>query len=116
MWITRLALKYPISTLMASIAVFVLGLVSLVQLPIDMLPDIQIPSVTSVTYFTGAGPLDMEQSVTVPIERAVSSVNDVDYIQSSTREGVSQIRIYFNWGANTSEALIDIIQKLNLVN
>jgi CzcA family heavy metal efflux pump len=115
MWITRLALKYPISTLMASIAVFVLGLVSLVQLPIDMLPDIQIPSVTSVTYFTGAGPLDMEQSVTVPIERAVSSVNDVDYIQSSTREGVSQVRIYFNWGANTSEALIDIIQKLNRV-
>lgn len=113
MWLTRLALKYPISTLMASIAIFVLGLVSLFQLPIDMLPDIQIPSVTTVTYFSGAGPLDMEQSVTVPLERAVSSVNDVDYIQSSTREGVSQVRIYFSWGANTNVGLIDIIQKIN---
>jgi CzcA family heavy metal efflux pump len=115
MWITRLALKYPISTLMASIAVFVLGLVSFRQLPIDMLPNIQIPVVSTITYYNGAGPLDMEQSVTVPIERAVSSTNDVDYIQSSTREGISNIRIYFNWDANTDVGLIDVIQKINRV-
>lgn len=115
MWLTKLALKYPISTLMASIAIFVLGLVSFLQLPIDMLPNIQIPSVTAVTYYNGAGPLDMEQSVTVPVERAVSSTNDVDYIQSNTKEGVSQVRIYFNWDANTGEGLIDVIQKINRV-
>lgn len=113
MWLTRLALKYPISTLMSSLAVLVLGIVSFFQLPIDMLPDIQIPSVTAITYFTGAGPKDMEQSVTVPIERAVSSTSDIDYIQSSTREGVSQVRIYFNWDANTDVGLIDVIQKIN---
>ena len=115
MWITRLSLKYPISTLMASIAVFVLGLVSFRQLPIDMLPNIQIPVVSAITFYTGAGPLDMEQSVTVPIERAVSSTNDVDYIQSSTREGISNIRIYFNWDANTDVGLVDVIQKINRV-
>ncbi len=113
MWLTRLALKYPISTLMSSLAVLVLGIVSFFQLPIDMLPDIQIPSVTAITYFTGAGPKDMEQSVTVPIERTVSSTSDIDYIQSSTREGVSQVRIYFNWDANTDVGLIDVIQKIN---
>ncbi len=115
MWLTRLALKYPISTLMASIAIFVLGIVSFYQLPIDMLPNIQIPSVSVITFFTGAGPKDMEQSITVPIERAVSSTSDVDYIQSSTREGVSQVRIYFNWEANTATGLIDVIQKINRV-
>jgi len=115
MWLTRLALKYPISTLMASIAIFVLGIVSFYQLPIDMLPNIQIPSVSVITFFTGAGPKDMEQSITVPIERAVSSTSDVDYIQSSTREGVSQVRIYFNWEANTATGLIDVIQKVNRV-
>ncbi|MCX6163154.1 MAG: efflux RND transporter permease subunit, partial [Ignavibacteriae bacterium] len=115
MWLTRLALKYPISTLMASLAMFVLGIVSFMQLPIDMLPDIQIPSVTAITQYSGAGPLDMEQSITVPIERAVSSTSDVSYIQSSTREGVSQVRIYFNWDANTSVGLIDVIQKINRV-
>lgn len=115
MWLTRLALKYPISTLMASIAIFVLGVVSFFQLPIDMLPNIQIPSVSTITFYTGAGPRDMEQSITVPIERAVSSTNDVSYIQSSTREGVSQVRIYFNWDANTNIGLIDVIQKVNRV-
>ncbi len=115
MWITRLSLKYPITTLMASIAIFVLGIVSFEQLPIDMLPNIQIPVVSAITFYNGAGPLDMEQSVTVPIERAVSSVNDISYVQSSTREGVAQVRIYFNWDANTNIGLIDVIQKINRV-
>ncbi|MCE1164528.1 MAG: efflux RND transporter permease subunit [Bacteroidetes bacterium] len=115
MWLTRLALKYPISTLMASLAIFVLGLVSFVQLPIDMLPNIQIPSVTAITYFSGAGPMDMEQSVTVPIERSISSTNDLSYIQSATREGVCSVRLYFNWDANTNVGLIDVIQKINRV-
>lgn len=115
MWLTRLALKYPITTLMASLAVLVLGIVSFFQLPIDMLPDIQIPSVTTITNYNGAGPLDMEQSVTIPIERAVSSTSDVNYIQSSTREGVSQVRIYFDWEADTKTGLIDVIQKVNRV-
>jgi CzcA family heavy metal efflux pump len=113
MWLTRLALKYPITTLMAALAVFVLGLVSFMQLPIDMLPNIQIPVVSVITYETGASPIDMEQSVTVPLERGVSSANDVDYVQSSTREGVSQVRVNFNWDANTDVGLIDVIQKVN---
>jgi len=115
MWLTRLALKYPISTFMAALAVFVLGFVSFKQLPIDMLPNIQVPVVSAITFYTGAGPLDMEQSVTVPIERAVSSTTDVNYIQSSTREGISSVRIYFNWDANTNVGLIDVIQKINRV-
>ncbi len=113
MWLTRLALRYPISTLMGSIAIFVLGLVSFLQLPIDMLPNIQIPVVSVITFYNGAAPSDMEQSVTVPLERAVSSTNDVNYVQSQTREGVDRIYIYFNWDANTDVGLVDVIQKIN---
>ncbi len=113
MWLTRLALKYPISTLMGSIAIFVLGLVSFLQLPIDMLPSIQIPVVSVITFYNGAAPTDMEQSVTVPLERAVSSTNNISYVQSRTREGMSQIFVYFNWGTNTDVGLVDIIQKVN---
>ncbi len=115
MWLTRFALKYPITTFMAAIAVFVLGFVSLNQLPIDMLPNIQIPVVSVITYNNGAGPIDMEQTVTVPIERAVSSTNNVSYVQSATREGLSSIRVYFTWDASTDVGLIDVIQKVNRV-
>ena len=115
MWLTRISLKYPITTLMASIAIFVLGLVSFGQLPIDMLPNLQIPSVSVITFYTGAGPTDMEQSVTVPLERGISSTNNIDYIQSQTREGISRLQIYFIWDANTDVGLVDVIQKINRV-
>ena len=115
MWLTRLALRYPISTFLFALTIVLLGFVSLTQLPIDMLPNITIPVVTTVTYYTGASPLDMEQSVTRLIERSVSSINDVDYVQSTTREGLSVVRVNFNWNANTDVGLVDCVQRVNRV-
>ncbi|HET7153544.1 MAG TPA: efflux RND transporter permease subunit, partial [Candidatus Kapabacteria bacterium] len=77
--------------------------------------NITIPVVSTITFYTGAGPMDMEQTVTAPIERAVTSVNDVSYVQSVTREGNSQIRVFFNWGANVDVGVIDITQHVNRI-
>ena len=115
MWLTRLALRYPISTFLFALTIVVLGFVSLQQLPIDLLPNITIPVVSTITFYSGAGPLDMEQSVTTILERGVSSVNDVDYVQSTTREGISQVRINFNWNANTDVGLVDVVQRVNRI-
>jgi len=115
MWLTRLALKYPISTFLFSVTLIVLGFVALQQLRVDMLPDIAIPVISVSASYSGAGPLDMEQTVTLPIERAVSSVNDVDYVQSTTREGSSRVRINFKWGANVDVAMVDIVQRVNRI-
>ncbi len=113
MWLTRLALKYPISTFLIAVTIGVLGLISFAQLPIDLLPNVSIPTVSVSTSYAGASPLDMEQTVTTAMERAVSSVNNVDFVQSSTREGVSRVRINFNWGANTDVAMVDVIQRVS---
>ncbi len=113
MWLTRLALRYPVSTFLIALTIGILGLVSFQQLPIDLLPRITIPVITAVTNYSGAGPLDMEQTVTTYIERSISSVNDVNYVQSSTREGTSQVRVNFNWDANLDVGLVDIIQRVN---
>lgn len=115
MWLTRLALKYPISTFLFACTIIVFGYVSFQQLPVDLLPNITIPVITTVTFYSGAGPLDMEQTVTTLVERAVSSVNDVSYIQSSTREGVSRVSINFNWDANVDVGLIDVVQRVNRI-
>src|ERR1035437_10505193 len=109
MWLTRLALKHPITAFLIGFTILVLVVVSLMQLPIDLLPNVSIPVVTTITFYTGAAPMDMEQSVTAIVERGVSSVNDVAYIQSATREGVSQVRINMNWGANVDVGLADVI-------
>ncbi|HEY6953035.1 MAG TPA: efflux RND transporter permease subunit, partial [Bacteroidota bacterium] len=115
MWLTRLALRYPISTFLFAVTILVLGYVSFQQLPVDLLPNISVPVVTTITFYTGAGPLDMEQSVTRIVERGVSSVNDVNYVQSSTKEGISQVRINFNWDANLDVGLVDVVQRVNRV-
>src|ERR1041384_2922255 len=115
MWLTRLALRYPISTFLFAITILILGYVSFRQLPVDLLPNITVPVVSTVTFYSGAGPLDMEQSVTVFMERGVSSVNDVDYVQSSTREGISQVRVNFNWNANLDVGLVDVVQRVNRI-
>ncbi len=115
MWLTRLALRYPISTFLFAITILILGFVSFRQLPVDLLPNITVPVVSTVTFYSGAGPLDMEQSVTVFMERGVSSVNDVDYVQSSTREGISQVRVNFNWNANLDVGLVDVVQRVNRI-
>jgi CzcA family heavy metal efflux pump len=115
MWLTRLALRYPISTFLVAVTIVVLGFVSFQQLPIDLLPDIAIPVITTITFYSGAGPLDMEQSVTTFVERGVSSANNVNYVQSSTREGISQVRINFNWDANLDVGLVDVVQRVNRI-
>jgi CzcA family heavy metal efflux pump len=115
MWLTRLALRYPISTFLFAMTIVVLGFVSFQQLPIDLLPNISVPVVSTVTFYQGAGPLDMEQTVTRLVERSTSSVNDVNYIQSSTREGVSRVSIYFNWDANLDVGLVDVVQRVNRI-
>jgi CzcA family heavy metal efflux pump len=115
MWLTRLALRYPISTFLFALTIVVLGYVSFQQLPVDLLPNVTIPVVTVVTFYTGAGPLDMEQSVTRLVERSVTSVNDVDYVQSSTREGISRIRVNFTWNANLDVGLVDVVQRVNRI-
>src|SRR5712692_2409334 len=115
MWLTRLALRYPISTFLFAMTILVLGIVSFNQLPVDLLPNFTVPVVSTITFYSGAGPLDMEQSVTVFIERGVSSVNDVDYVQSTTREGISQVRINFNWSANLDVGLVDVVQRVNRI-
>lgn len=115
MWLTRLALRYPISTFLFAVTILVLGVISFQQLPVDLLPNFTVPIVTAITFYSGAGPLDMEQSVTVFVERGISSVNDVDYVQSSTREGVSFVRVNFNWSANLDVGLVDVVQRVNRI-
>jgi CzcA family heavy metal efflux pump len=115
MWLTRLALRYPISTFLFAITILILGLVSFQQLPIDLLPNITVPVVSTITFYQGAGPLDMEQTVTRLVERSVSSVNDVNYIQSATREGLARVTINFNWDANLDVGLVDVVQRVNRI-
>ena len=88
MWLTRLALRNPVFILMMSLMTVVLGFVSLRRLSVDLFPDINIPVIRVATFYTGAGPADIEKTITEPIERAVGASPGVDRVESISQQGV----------------------------
>src|SRR5512137_2564822 len=112
MWLTRIALRNPIFILMLSLMIVALGLISLNRLPVDLFPDISIPVIRVATFYTGAGPEDIEKSVTEPIERAVSATPGIDRVESSSRQGVSVISAWFAYGTNLDNAQFEVAQRV----
>src|SRR6478672_6168729 len=95
MWLTSIAIKRPLFMLMVIGAILVVGFVSWTKLGVDLLPALDFPIVVVTTAFPGASPDAVDTLVTKPIEDAVATVNDIDYIQASSVEGVSTVIIFF---------------------
>jgi len=112
MWLTRLALRNPVLILMMTIMVMVLGVVSLRRLSVDLFPEINIPIIRVATFYTGAGPGDIEKSITQPIERAVSASPGVDRVESFSKQGVSVVSAWFSYGVNLDNAQFDVSQRV----
>src|SRR5256885_9238871 len=112
MWLTRLALRNPVLILMMSLMALALGAVSLDRLAVDLFPDISIPLIRVATFYTGAGPVDIEKSITVPIERAVSASPGVDRVESVSKQGVSLVSVWFQFGTNLDNAQFDVSQRI----
>jgi len=112
MWLTRLALRNPVFILMMSLMVLALGWVSLTRLSVDLFPQIDIPIIQVATFYTGAGPVDIEKSITMPIERAVSASPGVDRVESTSKQGVSVVRVWFQFGTNLDNAQFEVSQRV----
>jgi HAE1 family hydrophobic/amphiphilic exporter-1 len=108
----RFSVQRPIFTTMVTLILVILGSVSLTRLQIDMLPDIELPTLTIRTTYEGASPEVMERLVTQTIEEIVATVPGVQEITSSSSEGQSRIRVSFVWGTDIDTAAIDVQGKI----
>ncbi|MDA1193046.1 MAG: efflux RND transporter permease subunit, partial [Candidatus Poribacteria bacterium] len=106
------ALRRPITTFMVFIALIVIGLVAFSRLAIDMLPDIEFPSVTVSVGYPGASPHEVETLITEPMERAVSTAQNIEEVTSDSGEGSSSVRVEFTWGTDMTEAINDIRERV----
>lgn len=102
----------PVTTLMIYVAIIVLGLVSIPLLGLDFMPDIEIPAVSVLTAYEGAGPEEIETLITKPIEDAVSTVSGADEVTSVSKEGISAVVLKFKWGQNIDETINDVRDKV----
>jgi HAE1 family hydrophobic/amphiphilic exporter-1 len=113
--LSNLAVRRPITTSMFFLALVIFGSISLLRLPIDILPDITYPSITVYTEYEGAGPQEVESLITEIIEKNVSTIENVKDIRSTSGEDSSNVTIDFNWGTNLDEAANEIREKLDRV-
>jgi len=105
----------PVTTLMMFFGVILVGAFCLSQMPIDLFPEMDIPMITVVTPYEGAGPEDIEEKITQPLERVLATVEDVDDLFSTSREGVSVIRMSFSWQTDLDTRANDVRDAVNMV-
>jgi hydrophobic/amphiphilic exporter-1 (mainly G- bacteria), HAE1 family len=115
MSISELSVRRPVTTTMAALIVTILGAVSFLRIPIDLMPEITFPTVTISTEYENVNPQEIETLLTEPVERAVSSVAGVKEVSSVSVEGRSQVRVSFAWGTDLDAATNDVREKIDRI-
>jgi len=115
MWLTLAAMRNGIAILMASLCIVLLGATSLGRMPIDLFPNINYPSLRIGTIYKGASAQDVERTVTYPIEKAVSAVANVRYVESRSRQGFSVVTVQFSWGVDVDAGLTEVMQRIQAI-
>src|SRR5688572_32882547 len=113
MSVPRIAIHRPVTMFMLSGVIILLGAISLVRLPVDLMPDIEFPSITIRVGYPGVGPLEIEELITRPIEQTVSAVAGLERLESSSNEGSSRVTLNFVWGTDLNEAADDVRNRID---
>jgi len=108
----RFSVTRPVAVTMRIAALVLLGAVCFTRLPVDLLPEISIPTVIVQTNWPNVGPEEIETQLTRPLERAVSSVQNLYEVQSTSQEGSSSVRVQFQYGTDIGEAAADVLQQV----
>lgn len=113
--ISKLAVKRPVTTVMFILVVVLFGLVSVSKIPIDLLPNIEIPVAIIQTSYPNVSPSEIENLVTKPIEEAVGTVSNIDTIQSITTEGSSIVVVMFDFGIDMDSTTLKMREKVDMI-
>ncbi len=102
------AIKYPFFILMLCLGIVVVGVTTVVRMPVDLFPQIQIPVVVVATFYSGMPPQQIEGDITDTFERFFTLGSNIDHITSRSLTGVSLIKVYFQPGTDSDAAVSEI--------
>ncbi len=115
MSLSKTAVQRPTTVLIIFSILVALGLYASSDLPLDLLPDIELPYVAIMTTYAGAGPQEVEKRVTRPLESVLSGVSGIEKLTSTSSSGSSLVLMQLTFGLNLDEAMNDIRAKLDFV-
>ncbi|MGB9660462.1 MAG: efflux RND transporter permease subunit [Moorellaceae bacterium] len=112
---SQFAVKRPVAVIMAVLVAILLGAVALSRLPVDLLPELNLPYAAVITSYTGAGPQEVEKTVSKPLEDVLGTVQGVKNIRSYSMLGASIVVLEFEWGTNMDMATLDMREKIDRI-
>ena len=113
--ITDVFIKQPVLAVVVNLVIVLVGLRSIAGLPVQQFPQVESSSVIITTVYYGAGAETIRGFLTTPIERVVSSIGGVDYVESTSRAGVSTVTVRLKLNHNPTAALAEINARLQQV-
>jgi hydrophobic/amphiphilic exporter-1 (mainly G- bacteria), HAE1 family len=112
---SRFSIRYPYLVIVICLILCVVGLTSMVKMPVDLFPEIKIPVVVVATFFSGMPPEQIENDITGRFERFFTLGSGIEHIESRSLPGVSLIKIYFQPGTD-ADADVTTISNLAMAN
>ena len=113
MGVTKYILKHPVTTVMALLCLVVFGISSVFSAKLEQMPDMETPMLIIMANYSGAGPEDISELVTEPIEDAIGTLEGVDTISSTSSDGRSMVMLQYDYGTDMDEAYDNLKQKLD---
>lgn len=114
-WLSNFAISRPVTTIIMIITMIGLGIISIFGIPMELMPNLNLPLVTIQVQYTGVSPEDMEELVAKPIEDAISGVQGIEKITSYSDEGSVFVLVKFAWGSDVDKKATDIREKMSKI-
>ena len=108
-------IKHPVLAAVVNLVIVLVGWRALTSLPVQQYPQIESSSVYITTVYYGASAETVRGFLTTPIERAVSAISGVDYVESTSRAGVSEVTVHLKLNHNSTAALAEVTARLQQV-
>ena len=111
--LTKISVKRPLTMIMVFSIIVVFGAMGYLKMPVNLMPDIDVPVATVMTTWNGAGPSDIEEQVTDVIAEAVSAIGGVDSVVSISAESMSAVMMQFDYGTDMTEVMNSVRDKVD---